>query len=59
MFVLLIDKMNIMVYDNTVLKINKKDIHSPPDVWRQQMGIRRKVSQKYLTTYECRSIGLL
>ena len=57
MLVLLIDKKNIMVYDNTVLKINKKDIHSPPVVCRQQMGIRRKGTSNTLPTYECHSIG--
>ena len=36
-------------------KTNKKDIHSPPVVAKQLMGIRRKGSNDTLPTYECQS----
>ena len=39
------------------MKNKIKDIHSPPVVAKQPMGIRQKVSPKYLTTYECHSMG--
>lgn len=57
--IILIDKLNIIVYDNTVTKTKKvnKKTSTAHQKHHQLMGIRRKVFNGYLTTYECRSIG--